>query len=135
MTQSRILYFVRVDEFTEHEGYALHKHAIAHEQYLLPRTPREFQTIVELGNVFAVRDGRSGTFVGMCYIHAFAEREWEIGGLFIEYEWRRAGIGEALLCLALTYAIVFTRPWVNGDVIATYVSSNNGNARTALEHF
>lgn len=87
------------------EAHEFHEEYIS--EYLWPKTQEHFEALAESGGLFRVLDAATGTMVGVCYIDEGTEpdggsQRWEFGGIFVNSEYRKYGIGSTLgkICIS-----------------------------------
>ena len=120
------------------EAYEFHRRCAGASGHIWARSLDEFKQLVRKRTVYGARNG-SGRLVALCYSRLDKEqRQFEIGGLFVDAQQREIGIGWALAGMTLAQTVALAQPWnpkagYAGYSIVAHVHDGNGDPVGMLE--
>jgi len=114
------------------EAHAFHSKLASTNPNLKPRYRDDMRRFADRGELFGVRRGKSGEWVGVGYaVMHDDESEYEIGGLAVSDSVRSCGIGELLAHIVIAYVITYDSPLP--CPIVAYVHTDNTDPRPLLK--
>lgn len=126
--------FAEVPSTDAAAAFAFHHSIAKSNEYIYPRSEQELLQFAEERELFGVRRVDTAEFVGLCYAHLDEQSsEWEIGGLTINADVQRIGLGAVLARFALAHTIATDRPWNYHQEIVANVHIENDKPRKLLE--
>jgi len=131
LDQLQYLYIANVSSKDTEAAYRFHdKISQAQDSHLWARTEVEIHNLIADGCLFGVWSGEERQLVALCYA-ALADNElsWEIGGLTVDDNVKRLGLGTILLRFTLAHTIVYQQPWNNGQKLISHVHEANHDPR------
>src|SRR6266436_4498879 len=93
--------FMLVEPMRVPEAIAFHVAAASNNRHLHLRTQSELEEFAENNQLFGAKSIASDNLVGLCYLVPFRDHEWEVGGMFVDPELRRADVASALGAFAI----------------------------------
>lgn len=126
--------FFQISSKEAADAYAFHQSSSS-DEYIWPRTQQDIQQFCDDGELFGVKNVRTGKYVGLCYIHLDeGKQEWELGGLVVSDAARGLRIGSVLASIALAHTIANHRPWAYGQEVIAHVHEYNQKPRNVLQN-
>src|SRR5690348_8282394 len=107
------LYVANVTSSEAEAAYRFHQNiANTENSHLWARSEAQIKALIADGCLFGVWVGQEKRLVALCYATlADNELSWEIGGLTVDDNMKRRGVGTLLLRFTLAHTIVYQQPW------------------------
>jgi len=113
-------------------AHAFHSKLASENPNLKPRKLDEVRQFADAGDLFGVRLGRDGEWVGVCYaVYHEQELEYEIGGMALCEPVQEKGVAAVLTRTVIAQVIATEYPM--SYTIVAYVNPDNGDPRPLLK--
>jgi RimJ/RimL family protein N-acetyltransferase len=128
----RVRHFLKADAERIHEF-----HREFNTVHIWPKTLEDFEELAELECLFGIEDCSTNDIVGVGYVapgkSPTGDSRWEVGGLFVNEDARRHGLGSALGKVCISNLFAFSTP-EKGEKVIAHVHEFNPHPRRMLKN-